>query len=111
MPGAVLSLDVVGDTLVVWDRDRIAQVVSNLLANAVQHGARGGTVSLRVDGERSERVLLQIRNQGCVDEELIPVTRQLLLGHEGEIRLTSSAEDGTCFEIDLPRVARAEAAS
>jgi K+-sensing histidine kinase KdpD len=40
-PDAVLRLQVSGDLRGEWDADRLAQVVSNLVGNAIQHG--GGT--------------------------------------------------------------------
>jgi signal transduction histidine kinase len=37
-PDAVVELQASGDFCGVWDPDRLAQVVSNLIGNAIQHG-------------------------------------------------------------------------
>src|SRR5262249_51947830 len=39
-----------------WDGERLAQVASNLLGNALQHGAHGGVVRVTVDGRRADEV-------------------------------------------------------
>jgi signal transduction histidine kinase len=122
---ATLVLDVVGDPVVVWDRDRVGQVLSNLLANAMQHGTAGKPVHLRIDGSQAARVVIQVGNEGCIDSELLPVVfepfrggkrsnqrglglglfiaKQLVLHHRGAIKVTSTPSTGTCFELDLPR--------
>jgi signal transduction histidine kinase len=130
MPDARVSLDVVGDLVVVWDRDRMAQVISNLLANALQHGTPGCPVSIVLDGSAADHVVVRVQNAGVVDPALLPVlfepfrgakrtnqrglglglfiTHQLVLGHGGVVRATSNEADGTCFELRLPRRARTQ---
>lgn len=44
-----------------WDPDRIAQVVSNLVGNAIQHGAPSEPVSVETDRDGDEALLL-VRN-------------------------------------------------
>ncbi|MFO0556513.1 MAG: ATP-binding protein [Polyangiales bacterium] len=46
------------------DRDRLMQVVVNLLGNAVRFTRAGGVVVLRVDSESPGRVRLSVRDQG-----------------------------------------------
>src|SRR3954470_5932730 len=48
-----------------WDGERLAQVVSNLLGNALQHGD-GDTVTVKVDGTRSEAVVVMVSNSGTI---------------------------------------------
>ena len=45
-----VSLELEGDLAGIWDQDRLAQVFSNLLGNAIQHGVRDDGVRLRADG-------------------------------------------------------------
>jgi signal transduction histidine kinase len=46
-PDREIAADVVLDQAVACDSGRVAQLVSNLLANALRHGDEGGTVSVR----------------------------------------------------------------
>jgi len=62
-PDRPLSLDARGDLNGVWDRDRVRQLVGNLVGNAVQHGKPGSSIALRIEGQETE-VLLEVVNQG-----------------------------------------------
>jgi signal transduction histidine kinase len=46
-----------------WDGGRIAQVVSNLLGNAVQHGSSDQPIDVEVCGQ-PDQVALSVRNSG-----------------------------------------------
>ena len=108
-----------------WDPDRLAQVVSNLVGNALQHGAQGTPVrvGLRVEGPD---VLLTVTNQGDpIPEPLLPlifdpfrraahsrsqglglglyIVQQLVLAHGGFISVNSREDTGTTFTVRLPR--------
>lgn len=123
--GRAIDVDVGGDTMGVWDPDRLGQVLSNLLGNAAVHGDEGRPVAIGVDGRRAEAVLVEIRNDGRIPAELLPeifepfrrgrsakarglglglyITREIVRAHGGDVRVTS--DDGvTAFRIDLPRV-------
>jgi hypothetical protein len=39
-----------------WDADRLAQVVSNIIGNALQHGCEGEPVEVRLDGMTPDAV-------------------------------------------------------
>ena len=54
-----------------WDGERLAQVASNLLGNALQHGAAGATVEVNVDGTRSSAVEITVENSGTIPPELL----------------------------------------
>jgi PAS domain S-box-containing protein len=120
-----------GDTQGVWDADRILQVFSNLVANAVQHGSREHGVRVRMGGSDPEVVSVVIHNMGAVPLELLPrlfepmaggdrrrsnsrglglglyISREIVKAHGGEIHVDTSPEGGTTFSVRLPRVARA----
>jgi PAS domain S-box-containing protein len=52
-PAGRIAVSVEGDVRGEWDRDRLEQVVSNLVSNALQHG-QGSPVEVRVVGDGDE---------------------------------------------------------
>ncbi len=68
---AQISLDLPGPVPVEADPDRLAQVVSNLVGNAVLHGA-GGPVRVAAQHDADGAVLLRVSNRGQIDEALLP---------------------------------------
>ncbi|WNG46572.1 PAS domain-containing protein [Archangium minus] len=108
-----------------WDPDRLAQVVSNLVGNALQHGAENLPVEISLR-EENETFVLSVRNQGPpIPEELLPhifdpfrraasssrqglglglyIVQQIVLAHGGSITVDSNAASGTTFTVRLPR--------
>lgn len=123
-PDAIVQFESRGDVTGSWDADRLAQVVSNLVVNAIEHG--GKTPVTLVASEADARVRLTFHNDG----EPIPahaqakifeplargtsngahnvglglfIARAIVVAHGGEIHLRSTAESGTTFEVTLPR--------
>lgn len=126
-----IVLEVQGDPIGTWDGDRLAELVSNLVGNALHHGRPGTAVRVAVDGRNEDSVQFEICNDGVIAPEILPVlfeplrtsaelkgagssglglglyiSRQLVLAHGGTIRVTSTAADGTRFIIVLPRHSR-----
>lgn len=117
-----------GDLMGTWDQDRLLQLLSNLLGNAIEHGTPGEPVTVTVESD-SEHVQLDIRNAGSMPSALLgnlfdPFRRlrsagsgriglglyivdQIVRGHGGSIRVTSSAEEGTSVRVQLPRHSQA----
>lgn len=131
-PQCTLEIKTSGNTDGLWDRDRLMQVFSNLLGNAVTHGSACCQVSIETDGHDSSTVTAYVRNAGAVDPTMLPVifdpfrggkkrhnakglglglyiTRQIVLAHGGEIAITSGDESGTLVCIKLPRFFSARA--
>ena len=128
-PERPLRVDVRGDLTGVWDRDRMYQLLANLVGNAVHHGEPLSPIELRIDGGETE-VVIDVANQG---EPIPPATlpfifdafrkgrrtvhpsrtqglglglfivREIARSHGGSIAVTSSASDGTTFRVRLPR--------
>ncbi|MFL5436300.1 MAG: PAS domain S-box protein [Myxococcales bacterium] len=122
-----------GDAWGSWDPDRMAQVVSNLIGNALQHSPEHAMVRVELR-DRGERVELETYNEGpAIPADVLPhifepgrrgpsgrgrgsssglglglyIVRQIVLAHEGSISVRSSPGDGTRFLVVLPRRARA----
>lgn len=86
-PDAGVELRVVGDVRATLDPDRIAQVVSNLVSNALRHGTAGGGVRVVVDGSRRESLRVEVENAGRID----PIERTRLFE---PFRSTKSGRNG-----------------
>jgi len=110
-----------------WDGGRLAQAISNLLGNALQHGAAGGPVLVRADGGSDANVTLSVANAGQIpssrrdslfdpfggrDPRANPesglglglyIVKQIVLAHDGSIELNTDQPDRVCFDIELPR--------
>lgn len=119
-----------GDFSGKWDDNRIAQVLSNLLGNAVQYGDSTHPIVLRLTAAL-DHVVCAVENRGniiaaeklsAVFEPLIRlateagefdaghnlgiglyIVREIIRAHGGHIRVTSTEQDGTVFALTLPR--------
>ena len=114
-----------GDTSGEWDRDRLGEVISNLVGNALAHG-EPGTAALRVDGH-GEEVVLVCHNRGAIPTDELPhlfdpfrgghphgkrtsglglglyIVARIVEQHGGHIEVRSSVGNGTDFTLRLPR--------
>jgi signal transduction histidine kinase len=63
-PDCSINVDSRGDHLGEWDQARLAQAFTNLIANAVQHGAKGTTVNVEIEGDK-DSVAVRIHNRGA----------------------------------------------
>jgi PAS domain S-box-containing protein len=123
-----IDLHASGETVGSWDGDRLMQLVSNLVGNALAHGAPTAPAVVTVDGKRPEAVELTVQNAGAIPPEVLPIifepfrsgkdrkedqssglglglyiSRQIVLAHSGSIEVRSTQEEGTRFTVRLPR--------
>lgn len=128
---AELAVDVVesGDLGGTWDADRLAQVISNLVGNAAQHGRHGGAITVELDGGDPALVRLRVHSLGEISAEALPtlfeafyqpvstragshglglglfIAREIARAHGGGIAVRTG-EGRTVFEVTLPRATR-----
>jgi PAS domain S-box-containing protein len=110
-----------------WDTDRLAQVVSNLVGNALEHGDPVKPVTVRLSAA-GDIVRLSVHSFGPpIPPELLPmifdpygrttarsrrskglglglfITQQIVLAHGGRLDCRSTDEEGTTLTVLLPR--------
>jgi signal transduction histidine kinase len=116
-----------------WDRDRLEQVFSNLVGNAIHYGDPQRPVTIDVREEGSD-VVVAVHNDGTPipesarDELFSPfrrgerdskstetaglglglyISHELVVAHGGDIDVRSTSTEGTTFRVRLPRAPRA----
>jgi signal transduction histidine kinase len=134
-PRASLILDCRDDLDGMWDSDRLEQMISNLVANALQHGDPSKPVTVRATSD-ARSATLSVHNHGraiagstlkavfdpMVRSSQLPggsrkptnlglglfIVRELVKAHDGVVRVTSTDRGGTTFVVTLPRGERRE---
>jgi signal transduction histidine kinase len=114
-----------------FDPPRLQLVLSNLLINAARYGKRETSVSLSARGE-TETIVIRVQNFGrpippeslqvifnplvrlSNDSQMnshistslglgLFIAREIVEGHNGTIKASSSETEGTIFTIQIPR--------
>lgn len=125
-PEASVQLSLRGPCSGHWDPDRLAQVCSNLIGNAIEHSVAGTPVEVSLDGDGAEAVTLRVSNRGsAIPPEVLAnifepfrrgagkrsrggvglglhIVSQIVSSHGGQIDVQSD-EEGTHFRVKLPR--------
>jgi sigma-B regulation protein RsbU (phosphoserine phosphatase) len=125
-PDAELDCRTEGDLRGEWDADRLTQVVSNLVGNALQHS--DGTRVQIGTRDAGDEVLLRVHNTGRPIPQAVQasifeplarhaptegsttsiglglfIARAIVVAHGGTITVSSTVDTGTTFEVRLPR--------
>jgi len=113
---------------VLFDPDRIEQVLTNLIDNAIRHTPKGGQVKVTVDSDDRE-VRMEVKDSGSgIPEEDLPfvferfykadkartrgragtglglaIAKNIIDAHRGNISVRSKTGMGTTFSFFLPR--------
>jgi signal transduction histidine kinase len=128
-PGCRFDLDAAGDLTGIWDADRIAQMLLNVLGNAVKFGLAGAPINVgasHADGVTTITVHNEVSDEPIAPAALVTlfepyhrswdrdrngaglgvglyIAHEIVRAHRGTIAAESSAA-GTTFRIVLPDV-------
>lgn len=131
-PSREIRLETSGNTVGTWDADRLGQMISNLVSNALQHGVADTPIDVRIDGTTApDTARLEVLNRGVIPQEILPVlfepfratgesrtqrgssglglglyiAQQIAMAHGGLIEVQSSeTEAGTRSVVEIPRI-------
>jgi signal transduction histidine kinase len=126
-PDRLIESAYAGEFFGFWDAERIAQVVSNLIGNALKHGDPQTGVAVGLDGTEADSVSLSVVNSGIIPDELkdhlfdpfrggqrpagrseglglgLYIVFQIVKGHRGSVDVESGRNNQTAFRVVLPR--------
>ncbi|MDR7236956.1 ATP-binding protein [Neobacillus drentensis] len=115
-------------TTISFDPDRIEQVLTNLIDNAIRHTPKGGSVKLNVTSD-DKGIMIRVKDSGTgiPDEDLpfvferfykadkartrgragtglgLAIAKNIIDAHRGHISVQSKLDHGTTFSFLLPR--------
>jgi signal transduction histidine kinase len=125
-PDREIVIEADGDCTTWGDLDRLLQLFSNLVGNALHHGTPQTLISVRIAGDERE-IVIRIHNGGVIPPELLPaifepfrgrtnsasrsgglglglfISQQIARAHDGDLGVDSSSASGTVFTVHLSR--------
>jgi len=126
-PNATISFSSSGDTTGIYDRDRIIQLVTNLVANALEHGRAEEPIEIALEGGERNVTITVANGRAPIPPEILArlfdpfraadmtktkglglglfIVEQIARGHDGSVSVESNDET-TRFVVVLPRAKR-----
>lgn len=122
--GSSVTLEIDGPMTGHWDRERLDQILTNLIANAIKYGA-GKPIVIQLRGGESKTVIRVCdKGTGIAAEDLERIFERFVRGrmtrhisglglglwivkglvdlHQGTIAVQSAPGEGSCFQVELP---------
>lgn len=115
------------ETIIPIDEDRIEQVLTNLIDNAIRHTSQNGSVTVSISEEQGfAKIEVSDTGQGIPQDDLpyvferfykadkartrskggtglgLAITKNIVEAHKGKIAVTSVEQQGTTFTFHLP---------
>lgn len=116
------------EEIVFADKDKMSQVIVNLLSNALKYTPEGGKVEVNIKGaEDTTEISIKDSGNGIPPEDLpyiferfyradksrnrltggagigLTITKSIIEAHKGRIEVQSELEKGTEFTVSLPK--------
>jgi len=128
-PESIVQVETGGELSGAWDADRLTQALTNLVGNAVQHGASGKPIRVSARGLADE-VTFSVHNEGppipteqqaaifqegqrvsarpASDDRRhqglgLYIVERIVTAHGGAVSVRSTPADGTTFTVRIPR--------
>jgi PAS domain S-box-containing protein len=104
------------------DENQLKQVFINFIQNSMESMQNGGTITIEVNSENDQEMLIRLTDQGCgISKEVLSklgepfyttkekgtglgfmVSKKIIENHAGKIMVESELNKGTTIEIRLP---------
>lgn len=129
-PNRMIHNKIEGNCAGYWDAGRISQAYQNLISNALQYGSAENAVTV-VTKDFGDHIVFTVHNNGVpipkqnqhqifdlmhripsaeAERNLkknlglgLYIVREIVNAHHGDISVSSTQEDGTCFRVQLPK--------
>lgn len=110
------------------DKDRISQVIANLLSNAMKYTPEGGSIKVIVTETTKDGIIKVIDNGIGIPERELPliferfyrsdksrdrktggagiglaIVKSIVTAHGGKVVAESTVEEGSCFTVSIPK--------
>jgi two-component system, sensor histidine kinase and response regulator len=126
-PARLIETSYDGDCTGIWDPERIAQLASNLIGNALKHGSPDASVRVRLEETTGDSVALEVGNGGTIAPNVLAhlfdpfragqrepgrgeglglglyIVSQIVQAHQGTVDVKTGEGDRTSFRVRLPR--------